>query len=206
MGKSIQRQLGDISYSSTASNARRAAAIHALQSNDWMPLMKGRQAYYRDLLLDVIAYFVDEEVDPSRAPSVIKAITDDGYLWELIRRVNNNTTLASNVIYAAVRSLEVAGEEVTAKNSKLLMDFYMMSYSARPFMDIPFHAGVLSNLGWKRVREIKGFDPEVTRRMVSVPASSVSLLEIAQRGIVRGAEALSILDGEVVPALSSGSL
>lgn len=206
MGKSIKRQLEDMSYSASVTASTRAAAIKALRSEEWLSLMKGRQAYYRDFVLAIIAYFVDAEMDDSPAESVVRDITESGFLWTAMTTLNHNKYLPSNMVYASVRSLMESGTEVTPENARTIMYFYLRCYSERPSIDMPFVLGACENIGWMRLREIHGFTPEVTRRMAAGEVTPEALVEIAQRGIVRDSEALAILDEKVLPVLSSGSL
>lgn len=170
----------------------RECAQYVLDHEDYLPLLKGRQAYFRDFILTVVENRLKLPVDDAKIPELIQMMIDSGYMWDVFNRVKSSRRIARSVV-SAVLSIQVSGHEV--EYDGFISVFRVMVEPRSVYLaafTVDEDQAVMHHL--------------VVERLLSDPEAVQALINILDSRISDPLLALSLLDEGLVAPLLSGAL
>lgn len=190
MTASPRRQMEEVAFK--RKGITRECAQYVLDHEDYLPLLKGRQAYFRDFILTVVENRLKLPVDDAKIPELIQTMIDSGYMWDVFNRVKSSRRIARSVV-SAVLSIQASGHEVEYDG---FISVFRVMVEPRSVHLATFtfdeDQAVMHHL--------------VVERLLSDPEAVQALINILDSRITDPLLALSLLDEGLVAPLLSGAL
>jgi hypothetical protein len=168
-------------------------AQYVLDHEYWLPLLRNRQAYYRDFVLEMVRYRIRFGIDDTLIPSIVQEMADSGYLWDIFNNLKKPERVA-HAVMSSVLSVQSSGHYFSAETFKPV--FRVIAESLRGREWVPFALAEDDDV----------MHPLVVAALLENPQAADRLISMSNAGIKDALLALSALDDDLTAPLLSGAL
>jgi hypothetical protein len=180
------------------------AASFILNHDYWLPLLRDRQAYFRDLVLSLVVTTTKRGLDDRAMAETLQHLIDNGYLWVALNKIKTPSIIvfALDIAACSLRRVDVAPEP---ENMQRVLSM-LIEPEIRPGWNPLVHRGDGAGMVGVLPDEESYVDPEVVRLILDDASAVAKLANIVDNGIKDPAQAIAILKHGIQPALVDGAL
>lgn len=204
MAESPRRQMQTIIDRAYAPNGHKDAAAFILEHDYWFPLLRNRQAYFRDLVLSLVSKTSEHGLDDRAMAATVQYLIDNGYLWDALNKVKTPSIIvfALDIAACSLRMVDVAPEP---ENMHRVLSM-LIEPEIRPGWNPLVHRGDSTGMVNMASTEESYVDSEVMKIILDDASAVAKLANIIDNGVKDPAQAIAILEYGIQPSLVDGAL
>lgn len=204
MADSPRRQMQTIIDRDYAPKGHKEAAAFILNHDYWFPLLRNRQAYFRDLVLSLVSKTSEHGLDDRAMAATVQHLIDNKYLWDALNKLKTPSIIvfALDIAACSLRKVDVAPEP---ENMQRVLSM-LIEPEIRPGWNPLVHRGDGGGMVNSSSVEESYVDSEVVRIILDDASTVAKLANIIDNGIKDPAQAIAIMRYGIQPALVDGAL
>jgi hypothetical protein len=187
-----------------APKGHKEAAAFILEHDYWFPLLRNRQAYFRDLVLSLVGKTNEHGLDDYAMALSLQHLIDTGYLWEALNKIKTPSIIVFALDIAAC-SLRMVGVAPEPENMQRVLSM-LIEPEIRPGWNPLVHRGDQTGMVNLASADESYVDAEVVRLILDDASAVAKLANIIDHGVKDPAQAIAILKYGIQPALVDGAL